>query len=91
MTKPLAPPFRGPVAVERRPGRRTLSRRECASVALTLFKEAAFWRPATVTVCQTQLDNLEEVRHALDRAIALDPTFTKDPRGVFACTALPKI
>jgi hypothetical protein len=44
-----------------------------------------------VTVCQTQLDNLGKVRHALDRAIALDPTFTKDPRGVFAWTALPKI
>ena len=44
-----------------------------------------------MTVCQTQPDNLGKVRHALDRAIALDPTFTKEPRGVFACTALPKI
>ena len=60
-------------------------------MALTLFQEAAFWRPATVTVCQTHLGDLEKVRHALDRAIALDPTFTKEPRGVFACTALPKI
>jgi hypothetical protein len=60
-------------------------------VALTLFEEAAFWRPATVTVCQAHLGNLEKVRHALDRAIALDPTFTKEPRGAFACTAPPKI
>ena len=42
VTKPLAPPFRGPVAIRRRPGRRTLSRRECASAALTLFQEAVF-------------------------------------------------
>ena len=44
-----------------------------------------------MTVCQIHLGDLEKVRHALDRAIALDPTFTKEPRGVFACTALPKI
>ena len=41
-----------------------------------------------MTVCQTQLDNLGKVRHALDRA---ETDFTKEPRGVFACTALPKI
>jgi hypothetical protein len=42
-------------------------------------------------VCQTRLGNLEKVRHALDRAIELDPTFAKDPSGVSACSALPKI
>jgi hypothetical protein len=60
-------------------------------VALTLFEEAAFWRLATLTVCQTHLGDLEKVRHALDRAIVLDPTFAQDRRGAFAGTAPPKI
>ena len=46
-------------------------------------------RPATVTLCQIHLGDLGR---CATRLIALvDPTFTKEPRGVFACTALPKI
>jgi hypothetical protein len=43
-----------------------------------------------VTMCQTQLGNQEEARQALDRALALAPTFAKDPRGAYRVHRVPE-
>jgi hypothetical protein len=43
-----------------------------------------------VTMCQTQLGNQEEARQALDRALALAPTFAKDPRGAYRLHRVPE-
>ena len=39
---------------------------------------------------QAQLGNLKEARQALDQAIALDPTFAKDPGGAFRLHHFPE-
>jgi hypothetical protein len=41
-------------------------------------------------MCQAELGNQEEARKALDRALALDPTFAKDPRGAFRLHRVPE-
>jgi TolB-like protein len=42
-----------------------------------------FISPALVAMCQAQLGNHEAARRALEEALALDPTFAKDPRGAY--------
>jgi tetratricopeptide (TPR) repeat protein len=49
-----------------------------------------FMQPAIEAMCQSQLRNREAARAALDRAIALDPTFAKDPRGAFRLHHFPE-
>jgi TolB-like protein len=48
-----------------------------------------FISPALVAMCQAELDNQEAARRALDEALALDPTFAKDPRGAFRLHRIP--
>jgi tetratricopeptide (TPR) repeat protein len=59
---------------------------DVARVGGTFF----FVSPALVAMCQAQLGNPEAAREALDRAIALDPTFAKDPRGAFRLHRVPE-
>ena len=40
-----------------------------------------FIQPALVAMCQAELGAAKEARQALERAMAVDPTFAKDPRG----------
>jgi TolB-like protein/Tfp pilus assembly protein PilF len=49
-----------------------------------------FAGPALVAMCQAQLGHEEEARQALDRAITLDPTFAKDPRGAYRLHQVPE-
>jgi TolB-like protein/Tfp pilus assembly protein PilF len=49
-----------------------------------------FVQPALEAMCQAQLGNQEEARQALDRAIALDPTFAKDPRSAYRLHHVPE-
>jgi TolB-like protein len=49
-----------------------------------------FGGEALVAMCQAQLGNPSEARRALDRAIALDPTFAADPRGAYRLHHVPE-
>ena len=49
-----------------------------------------FGGPATVAMCQAQLGHGQEARQALDRAIALDPTFAQDPRRAYRLHHVPE-
>jgi hypothetical protein len=49
-----------------------------------------FAGPALVAMCQAELGNQQTARQTLDRAIALDPTFTKHPRGAVRLHHLPE-
>jgi TolB-like protein len=49
-----------------------------------------FVSPALVAMCQAQLGNQEAARRALEEAVALDPTFAKDPRGAFRLHRAPE-
>jgi hypothetical protein len=41
-------------------------------------------------MCQAQLGNREKARQELKEALALDPTFAKDPRGAFRLHRVPE-
>jgi hypothetical protein len=41
-------------------------------------------------MCQAQLGNQDAARRALEEALALDPTFAKDPRGAFRLHGVPE-
>jgi TolB-like protein/Tfp pilus assembly protein PilF len=49
-----------------------------------------FVSPALVAMCQAQLGNQDAARRALEEALALDPTFAKDPRGAFRLHRVPE-
>ncbi len=49
-----------------------------------------FGGPATVAMSQAQLGHGAEARQALERAIALDPTFAKDPRAAYRLHHVPE-
>jgi TolB-like protein len=49
-----------------------------------------FISPALVAMCQAELGNQEAARRALDEALALDPTFAKDPGGAYRLHRVPK-
>jgi tetratricopeptide (TPR) repeat protein len=49
-----------------------------------------FLSPALVAMCQAELGNREAARRALDEALALDPTFAKDPRGAYRLHQVPE-
>jgi tetratricopeptide (TPR) repeat protein len=49
-----------------------------------------FAGPMIVAMSQAQLGNQKDAREALNRAIALDPTFAKDPRGAFRLHHVPE-
>ncbi len=42
-------------------------------------------------MCQAELGNQGAAREALAKAVALDPTFAKDPRGTFRLHHVPEI
>jgi TolB-like protein len=48
-----------------------------------------FAGPMILAISQAQLGHRNEARQALDRAIALDPTFAQDPRGAFRLHHVP--
>ena len=49
-----------------------------------------FVSPALVAMCQAQLGNRGAAAEALQEALALDPTFAKDPRGAFRLHRTPE-
>jgi Flp pilus assembly protein TadD len=49
-----------------------------------------FIQPALVAMCQAQLGNREGARKALQEAVAVDPTFAKDPRGAWRLHRAPE-
>ena len=41
-------------------------------------------------MCHAQLGDCKQARQALEQAMALDPTFAKDPRGAFRLHHVPE-
>jgi TolB-like protein len=46
--------------------------------------------PSLVAMCQAELGDHEAARQALKEALALDPTFAKDPRGAYRLHRVPE-
>jgi adenylate cyclase len=49
-----------------------------------------FLGPALVAMCQAELGNQEAAARALQETLAANPTFAKDPRGIFRMFGLPE-
>jgi TolB-like protein/Tfp pilus assembly protein PilF len=59
---------------------------DVAHIGATFF----FVGPALVAMCQAELGNQEAARRALEEALALDPTFARDPRGAYRMHHVPE-
>jgi hypothetical protein len=49
-----------------------------------------FISPALEAMCQAELGNQEAAGRALKEALALDPTFARDPRGAYRLHRVPE-
>ena len=68
-------------------------RGDCAAALADLARMGGtffFISPALVAMCQAELGNREAARQALQEALALDPTFARDPRGAFRLHRVPE-
>src|SRR5690606_28798522 len=68
-------------------------RGDCAAALADLARMGGtffFISPALVAMCQAELGNHEAARRALAEALALDPTFAKDPRSAYRLHNVPE-